>query len=69
MCVVSIKKTFSPKKSALKGNEKGYFEFGGSTVIAIFQNGRIQFSDDILENTASGMETYVLMGDESAPIL
>ncbi|MDR1891141.1 MAG: archaetidylserine decarboxylase [Puniceicoccales bacterium] len=69
MCVGSIQQTFVPKKSTLKGDEKGYFEFGGSTVILIFENGRIQFSDDILENTASGMETYVLMGDEVATIL
>ncbi|MDR2779099.1 MAG: archaetidylserine decarboxylase [Puniceicoccales bacterium] len=69
MCIGSIQQTFAPKKPALKGSEKGYFEFGGSTVILIFENGRIQFSDDILENTASGMETYVLMGDEIATIL
>ncbi|MDR1232715.1 MAG: archaetidylserine decarboxylase [Puniceicoccales bacterium] len=68
-CVGSIQQTFVPKRSALKGDEKGYFEFGGSTVILIFENGRVQFSDDILENTASGVETYVLMGDEVATII
>ncbi|MDR2603380.1 MAG: archaetidylserine decarboxylase [Puniceicoccales bacterium] len=69
MCVGSIRQTFVPKKPVLKGDEKGYFEFGGSTVILIFENGRVQFSDDILENTASGVETYVLMGDEVATII
>ncbi|MDR0742544.1 MAG: archaetidylserine decarboxylase [Puniceicoccales bacterium] len=69
MCVGSIQQTFVPKKTTLKGEEKGYFEFGGSTVILIFENGRVQFSDDILENTASGIETYVLMGDEVATII
>ncbi|MDR2432879.1 MAG: archaetidylserine decarboxylase [Puniceicoccales bacterium] len=69
ICVGSIQQTFVPKKPALKGDEKGYFEFGGSTVILIFENGRVQFSDDILENTASGVETYVLMGDEVATII
>ncbi|MDR2776576.1 MAG: archaetidylserine decarboxylase [Puniceicoccales bacterium] len=69
MCVGSIRQTFVPKKPTLKGEEKGYFEFGGSTVILIFENGRVQFSDDILENTASGVETYVLMGDEVATII
>ncbi|MDR2629174.1 MAG: archaetidylserine decarboxylase [Puniceicoccales bacterium] len=69
MCVGSIRQTFVPKKPTLKGEEKGYFEFGGSTVILIFENGCVQFSDDILENTASGVETYVLMGDEVATII
>jgi phosphatidylserine decarboxylase len=65
----TIKQTFAPEKSALKGSEKGYFEYGGSTVISIFESGRVKFSDDILENTAQGVETYVLMGDEIATIL
>ncbi|MDR1413773.1 MAG: archaetidylserine decarboxylase [Puniceicoccales bacterium] len=68
-CVGTIVQTFSPKMSALKGEEKGYFEFGGSTVILIFEKGRIRFAEDVLENTSRGMETYVLMGDEIATIL
>jgi phosphatidylserine decarboxylase len=65
-CVGSLRQTFHSGKPALKGEEKGYFEFGGSTVILVFENGRVTFSPDILENTARGMETYVLMGDEIA---
>jgi phosphatidylserine decarboxylase len=69
ICVGSIQQTFVPKKPVLKGDEKGYFEFGGSMVILIFENGRVQLSDDILENTASGVETDVLMGNEVATII
>jgi phosphatidylserine decarboxylase len=65
----SIRQTFATYKLALKGAEKGYFEFGGSTVILIFEHGRVQFSDDVLENTARGVETYILMGDEIGVIL
>jgi phosphatidylserine decarboxylase len=66
MGVGTIRQTFSPKNLALKGQEKGYFEIGGSTVILIFERNRVRFSEDVLENTARGMETYVLMGDEIA---
>ncbi|MDR1401857.1 MAG: phosphatidylserine decarboxylase [Puniceicoccales bacterium] len=68
-CVGTIKQTFAPDKPALKGQEKGYFKFGGSTVILIFEKGRVKFSADVLDNTSRGMETYVLMGDEIATIL
>jgi phosphatidylserine decarboxylase len=64
----SIRQTFTPEKSVLKGEEKGYFEFGGSTVITIFEKGRVKFSEDVLENTARGTETYILTGDEIATI-
>jgi phosphatidylserine decarboxylase len=66
--VGSICQTFKPNAQTLKGMEKGYFAFGGSTVILIFEQGRIKFSDDLLENSANGVETYVLMGDEVATI-
>jgi phosphatidylserine decarboxylase len=56
-------------KSILKGNKKDYLEFGSSTVILIFEHGRTYFLDDLLKNIASGMETYVLMGEEAATIL
>ena len=67
--VGTIQQTFTPEKEVLKGDEKGYFEFGGSTVILIFENGRVRFSEDLLENTSNGLETYVLMGDEVASII
>ncbi|MDE6432313.1 MAG: archaetidylserine decarboxylase, partial [Opitutales bacterium] len=67
-CVGSIKQTFSPFKKALKGQEKGYFEFGGSTVLLLFEHEKVKFADDILENTMNGIETYVLMGDSIATV-
>jgi phosphatidylserine decarboxylase len=69
ICVESIQQTFVSKKTALKGDEAGDFGFGRSTVVLIFKNGRVQLSDAILKNTASGLETYVLMGDEVATII
>jgi phosphatidylserine decarboxylase len=46
-----------------KGEEKGYFEFGGSTVVLLFEKGKIDFDEDLLKNTQNGLETSVLMGE------
>lgn len=60
--VGSIVETFIPGKSYAKGEEKGFFEFGGSTVILLFQPGKIQFAPDLLRNSRMGLETRCLMG-------
>lgn len=46
-----------------KGDEKGYFKFGGSTVVLLFEKGKIFIDKDLLVNTASGYETAVKMGE------
>lgn len=48
---------------AIKGEEKGYFKFGGSTVILIFEKGKIIIDSDLLENTKLAYETEVLLGE------
>ena len=48
----------------LKGQEKGYFEFGGSTTILIFQKNRIKIDDDIKEYSVQGIETKVKYGSK-----
>ncbi|GMG19979.1 unnamed protein product [Ambrosiozyma monospora] len=46
-----------------KGDEVGYFKFGGSTVLLLFESGRIVFDNDVLENsTKKGVETLVRVG-------
>lgn len=45
-----------------RGDEKGYFLFGGSTVIVIGEKGKWTPSADILEFTKKGMETYLHLG-------
>ena len=51
------------EKEVSRGMEKGYFEYGGSTVILAFQPGQVALDEDILKNTAEGFETVVKMGD------
>ncbi len=45
-----------------RGEEKGYFLFGGSTVIVVGEKGKWKPSADILANTKKGMETYLHLG-------
>lgn len=44
-----------------KGEEKGMFLFGGSTILLLI--GRAEIDGDILQNSASGLETVVRMGE------
>ena len=42
-----------------KGDEKGYFKFGGSTVIFVVPAGKLTFDADLVANSAVGLETQV----------
>lgn len=51
---------------AVKGKEKGYFKFGGSTVILIFENGKIIIDKDLVVNSGKKLETTVKLGEQIA---
>ncbi len=51
--------------SVKKGDEKGYFEFGGSTIALLLQNGR-EPQSEFLKNTFDGFETIALQGGNIA---
>lgn len=42
-----------------KGEEKGYFEFGGSTIVLMFKKNTIVLDKDIVKNSKDGAETLV----------
>lgn len=46
-----------------RGQEKGNFAFGGSTVILLTQAGKVQPDQDILDNSRKGIETKVKLGE------
>jgi phosphatidylserine decarboxylase len=48
----------------LRGQEKGFFQFGGSTVVLLFKAGAIAPDADILKNSAEGAETIVRYGEK-----
>ncbi len=60
--VGSIVQTYKGS-SVKKGEEKGYFKFGGSTVVLLFEKNKISIDRDLLINTANGYETAVKMGE------
>ncbi len=47
-----------------RGIEKGMFEFGGSTIVMLFEKDRVKIDDDILGNSAEGIETVVKYGEK-----
>ena len=49
--------------SVTRGQEKGHFEFGGSTVILCLQKDKIRMDGDIVRNSSEGIETLVRMGE------
>ena len=43
-----------------RGEEKGFFEYGGSTIVVLTQEGRVTPRSDLLTNSKNGYETKVL---------
>lgn len=48
---------------AVQGMEKGYFAFGGSTILALVQKGRLRIDPSLMGNMGQGAETKVRMGE------
>ena len=46
-----------------KGEEKGYFEFGGSTIVVLVKKNLLKLDEDILENSKNNIETIVKYGE------
>ncbi len=45
-----------------RGEEKGFFEYGGSTIILLVQKDILDPRPDLLQNTLNGYETKILQG-------
>lgn len=65
----SIKQTYIPNQPVKKGDEKGHFSFGGSTVVLLFEKNKIKFNLDLIDNTNNGFETAIKMGEQIAEIV
>jgi phosphatidylserine decarboxylase len=63
-CVGSIIQSFTPNAKVKKGDEKGYFKFGGSTVILFFKKDVVKIHEDLLNQTQLGFETSVYIGEK-----
>ena len=62
-CVGTIIQTYRPNTRIKKGDEKGFFKFGGSTTILFFKKNTIKIDDDIVNETQKGIESLVCMGE------
>ena len=51
-------------KEFKKGDEKGFFEFGGSTIILFVKDKKVIIDNDILLNSTLGKETIVSCGEK-----
>lgn len=63
-CVGTIVQTYKENSYINKGDERGYFKFGGSTTILFFKKNTIKIDKDILTQSSLGIETHVLMGEK-----
>ena len=51
------------KGSTIRGKEKGYFQYGGSTIIVLIEPEQVQIREDILQSSALAKEVPVKMGE------
>ena len=51
-------------KKVRRGQEKGFFQYGGSTVVVLLKKDAAVIDPDILENSAKGIETIVKYGEK-----
>lgn len=66
LCVGKIVQTADSQQKFKRGQEKGYFLFGGSTVIVLGEPGKWKPDQDLLDQTSQGRETLVCLGDRVA---
>lgn len=62
--VGSIIQTYSSSSEVNRGDEKGYFKFGGSTVIVVLKENILKIDEDICCQSKLGIETSVYMGEK-----
>lgn len=62
LTVGRIRQTYEPGP-VTAGQEKGYFAFGGSTLVLAFEPGRVQLDADLLQDSEAGVEVKVRAGE------
>ncbi|OSC96707.1 hypothetical protein PYCCODRAFT_1472429 [Trametes coccinea BRFM310] len=62
MMVGSIHMTVEEGQQVKRGQEFGYFAFGGSTIVVLFEKGVVDWDEDLLINSRACLETLVRVG-------
>ena len=60
--VSSIVQTYAPGP-VQRGQEKGFFQFGGSTLVLLFPANTVTFDEDLLADSSTGTEVHVRAGE------
>ncbi|PLW06798.1 hypothetical protein PCANC_19780 [Puccinia coronata f. sp. avenae] len=63
MMVGSINMSIKVGDQVKKGEDIGYFAFGGSTILTIIESDRIEWDDDLETNSNHSIETLVRVGN------
>jgi len=64
--VGGIVETFEAGRAAGKGDERGYFRFGGSWMATLFEPGKVRLAEDLAGATAEGVELLARFGTPMA---
>ncbi|ODO08587.1 phosphatidylserine decarboxylase [Cryptococcus wingfieldii CBS 7118] len=59
MMVGSILSSVEEGQEVKRGDELGYFAFGGSTIVCLFEKGAVEWDNDLLQNGRASIETLV----------
>ena len=62
--VGTILSTYKANEPLQKGDEMGYFSFGGSTVVILVDKDKVKLDQDLIDNTKNRIETLVKMGEK-----
>lgn len=62
MMVGSTVITRQPGEKVSRGEELGYFKFGGSTILLLFEEGVVNFDQDLVNNSNGPLETLIRVG-------
>ncbi len=65
-CVGTIRQTFTSGQAVEKGAEKGFFAFGGSSTITIFEPGAVKLAADLADFSSRQTELYARVGTHMA---
>ncbi|WP_454052243.1 phosphatidylserine decarboxylase [Clostridium sp. Marseille-Q7071] len=63
-CVGGIIQTYKENSKVYKGDEKGFFKFGGSTVIILVEKDKLKLDEDIIYHSKKDIEVIVKMGEK-----
>ncbi len=69
LCVGKIVQSYPENRAFKRGDEKGYFLFGGSTVVVLGEPGRWVPTPELLEQSAQGRETLIQLGRPIGAVL